>query len=68
VLDGAGAVQDRADLGHDLGQADLADARERGQQPGLGMPQQPGSQRPIEFGDGGKQGAQQSDLGAHKLC
>ena len=32
------------------------------------MPEQPGPQRPVEFGDGDQQGAQQSDLGAHQLC
>ncbi len=50
-----GAVQDRPDLGEQLAEADLADAGQRGQQPGLGVLGEPLADRPVEFGDGGKQ-------------
>ena len=60
----AGPVQDRADLGQDLGQVDLADARQRLEDRGLGVLAQGGGQGPIQVGDAAKQAAQQSDLDA----
>lgn len=60
----AGPVQDRADLGQDLGQVDLADARQRLEDRGLGVLAQGGGQGPIQLGDAAKQGTQQPELGA----
>jgi hypothetical protein len=67
LLDVASAVQDRAGLGHDLGEIDLTDARHGGQQPGLGVPEQPGAKRSVEFGDGAQPRSQQADLGADQV-
>jgi hypothetical protein len=50
----AGPVQDRADLGQDLGQVDLADARQRLEDRGLGVLGQGGGQGPIQLGDAAK--------------
>jgi hypothetical protein len=47
----AGPVQDRADLGQDLGQVDLADARQRLEDRGLGVLAKGGGQGPIQLGD-----------------
>jgi hypothetical protein len=60
----ADPVQDRADLGQDLGQVDLADARQRLEDRGLGMLAQGGGQGPIQVGEAAKQAAQQPDLDA----
>jgi hypothetical protein len=60
----AGPVQDRADLGQDLGQVDLADARQRLEDRGLGVLAKGGGQGPIQVGDAAKQAAQQPDLDA----
>jgi hypothetical protein len=49
-----GPVQDRADLGQDLGQVDLADARQRLEDRGLGMLAQGGGQGSIQFGEAAK--------------
>jgi hypothetical protein len=60
----AGPVQDRADLGQDLGQVDLADARQRLEDGGLGVLATGGGQGPIQLGDAAQQAPQQPDLDA----
>jgi hypothetical protein len=67
VLGAAGAVQDRAQFGEELGVAELADAGQSGQQADLGMLAQPVADGLVEFGNGGQQGGQQLDLGADDL-
>ena len=61
------AVQDGADLGDELGQVDLADAGHGGEQPGLGVANQAGTQGAVQVGDGAKQGAQQPDLSSDQF-
>jgi hypothetical protein len=67
LLDGVDTLQDGADLGDDLGEVDLADARHGGQQPGLGVANQAGGEGAVEVGDGAKQGPKQPDLSADQL-
>jgi hypothetical protein len=66
VLGAVNAVQDRPDLGQQLGQADGADSGQRGQQLGAWVAGDPRGDRRLELGDDREQGAQELDLGADK--
>ena len=66
VLGAVDAVQDRPDLGEQLGQVDGADPGQRGQQLGAWMAGDARGDRGLELGDGHQQGAQQLDLGTDK--
>jgi hypothetical protein len=48
LLDGVDTLQDRADLGDELGEVDLADAGHGGQQLGLGVAEQAGAKGAVE--------------------
>jgi hypothetical protein len=54
-----GAFEDGTHLGDDLGEVDLTDAGQRGEQGG--------SHGPVQVGDRGEQRAQQAHLGAYQL-
>jgi hypothetical protein len=60
-------LQDGADLGDELGEVDLADARHGSRQLGLGMAEQAGAKSAVQVGDGGQQGAKQPDLSSDQF-
>jgi hypothetical protein len=68
LVDCVDAVEDRTDLGEQLGQVDGADARERGQQLGSGVLVDALPDQIFQIGNGGLDAAQQRDLGFDHQC
>ena len=61
------AVEERADLGDDLSEVDLADAWQRREQLGLRVGQQQRADRGVEPGDGGEGGLDERRSGPGRV-